>query len=54
MITCCLVEASAWLMHLFMVQVEVQVDALFMDGSSYFYSLVGYTSVIWVVTLVYI
>ena len=33
LITDCLVQAGAWLMHLFMVQVEVQVDAWLMHGS---------------------
>jgi hypothetical protein len=31
--TCCLVQVGAWLMHVFMVQVEVQVDAWLMHGS---------------------
>ena len=33
LITGCLVQVGAWLMHLFMVQVEVQVDAWLMHGS---------------------
>jgi hypothetical protein len=37
LITGCLVQVGAWLMHLFMVQVDyrlqVQVDAWFMHGS---------------------
>ena len=30
---------GAWLMHLFMVQVEVQVDVWLMHGSGYWYRL---------------
>jgi hypothetical protein len=33
LITGCLVQVGAWLMHFFMVQVEVQVDAWLMHGS---------------------
>jgi hypothetical protein len=37
LITGCLVQVGAWLMHLFMVQIEVQVDAWLMHGSVYWY-----------------
>ena len=35
------VQVGAWLMHLFMVQVEVQVDAWLMHGLGYWYRLFG-------------
>jgi hypothetical protein len=41
MITGCLVQVGAWLMHFFMVQVDYRLRYRLMHGSGYWYMLFG-------------
>ena len=54
LITGCLVQFGAWLMHLFMVQVDYKFRHSLMHGSGYLFRLFGVGWLVQVVTVVYL